>query len=111
MNQKLANARVIELMHHYGPTHHSVCPVEFFFYSNREDDAANLAIDLHKLGYQVYSVNEPNDHCDKWSVVGLTDKISLEENSLNAWTDRMEKLGEEHNSLFDGWGAMVDPAY
>lgn len=31
-------------------------PVEFFFYSNKEDDAQLLSADLQKEGYEVYGV-------------------------------------------------------
>jgi regulator of RNase E activity RraB len=109
MSRKEANTRVLELMEHYGTKDNSVLAVEFFFYADKQDDASNLAIELHKLGYEIYHVTDPGSISSQWSVTGSTLKMSMKEDELSAWTDKMEQLARENNSMFDGWGTLLDP--
>jgi regulator of RNase E activity RraB len=109
MSRKEANARVLELMDHYGKKDNPVLPVGFFFYADKQDDASNLAIDLSKLGYEIYNVYEPDANCKQWAVIGNTPKMDMSETALTEWTDKMEGLAEENNSVFDGWGTLIDP--
>lgn len=109
MSKKEANARVLELMEHFGTKDNSVLSVEYFFYADKEDNACNLAIELHKLGYEIYNVSEPDAQFKQWSIIGCTSKINMDDNSVTEWTDKMESLAEENNCRFDGWGTLIDP--
>ena len=108
MSQKLANARVLEIVKHFGAKDNSVLAIEFFFYADRQDDASNLAIDLYRLGYEIYGVNAPEGACKQWSVIGSTPKMSADDEAMYAWTVSMEKLGMANNCIFDGWGTLID---
>jgi hypothetical protein len=88
----------------------SAVSVEFFFYADRENDACNLAIELHKLGYQVDGLREPGNTRDQWAITGITPKMKTEGEEFISWMDRMDELAKGNCCMFDGWGAMVDPA-
>ncbi len=108
MNRKLANTRVLELVKHFGTKDNSVLSVEFFFYTDRQDDASNLAIELHRLGYEIYGVSELVVGSRQWSVTGHTPKMSADDEAMHQWTVSMEKLGMSNNCTFDGWGTLID---
>ncbi|MBI4945487.1 MAG: ribonuclease E inhibitor RraB [Bacteroidetes bacterium] len=109
MSRKGANARVLELMEHFGAKNNSLMSVEFFFYANKQDDASNLLIDLSKLGYKIYTVDEPDAAKKQWAIIGNTPKMDVSETALAEWTEKMERLAIENNSAFDGWGTLIDP--
>lgn len=82
--------------------------IEFFFYTDEENKANNLAIELNKLGYEVYGVSAPREGINDWSVIGCTGNMSLNEKDLNAWSQQMIQLGYECDCKFDGWGTLID---
>ena len=109
MSRKAANARVLALMDHYGAKDNAVLSVEFFFCSQKQDHANNLAIDLSKLGYTIDTINEPDPAKPQWTIVGYTPKMDVSTNAITDWTIKMEQLAKENNSVFDGWGTLIDP--
>ena len=109
MSRKGANARVLELMNHFGTKDNSVLSVEFFFYADKQDDASNLAIELSKLGYRIDTLNEPHNAINQWAIIGTTPKMDIGESAINTWTARMKQLAKENNSVFDGWGTSINP--
>jgi regulator of RNase E activity RraB len=76
-----------------------------FFYANTEDDANNLAIDLHKLGYEVDVHGDGVSRKHKWSIMGTTAEMDSDLNSVSAWSEEMHKLAKTHHAEFDGWGS------
>jgi len=96
--------RILTLTKEYsGKTDHTQS-VEFFFYANTEDKACNLAIELRRLDYEVYCIDKSTD---KWSVIGCTPPISLNETRLTEWGESMYELANEHGIEFDGWGKLI----
>jgi Regulator of ribonuclease activity B len=79
--------------------------VEFFFYANTEDAAANLSIDLSQLGYEIYKTDyKRNPIC----VSGCTLLIPTDEDSFVQWVTGMEAIAQQHNAEFDGWGMLAE---
>lgn len=95
----------LELSKQYGASMEGLQPVEFFFYSQTENEAADLLIDLHNLGYVLYGVGDCGD--ERWSVIGATPPISLNEGDFSVWLDMMHAFADKHNSIFDGWGMLI----
>lgn len=95
----------IELSKNFGTSFDEPQPLEFFFYAQTENEASDLLIDLHNLGYVTYGVGE----CDakRWSVIGATPPISIKENDFKFWIDMMYVLADKHSSQFDGWGMLI----
>lgn len=109
MIRKAANSRVLELIDHFGTKDNSLLSMEFFFYADKQDDASNLAIELHKLGYQIYKVHEPDTISAQWGIIGATPKMKMDDDSVSEWSEKMELLAKENNARFDGWGTLIDP--
>ncbi len=109
MSRKAANERVLEFIDHYSTTDNSLLEVEFFFYTSSQDDASNLSIDLFKLGYKLYAIDEPDAARKNWGVMGITKKMKMDDESITIWTDKMDALAEANNAEFDGWGTLIDP--
>lgn len=94
-----------ELSKNFGASLDQLQPVEFFFYAQTENEASDLLIDLHNLGYVPYGVGACDDK--KWSVIGATPPISIKENDFKISVDMMYALAHKHNSLFDGLGMLI----
>lgn len=75
-----------------------------FFFANNENDANNLAIELHNLGYEVdmHENEEPGKY--RWSITGTTMEIDSSEENIARWSEEMVKLAKAHRAEFDGWG-------
>jgi regulator of RNase E activity RraB len=82
--------------------------IEFFFYAKTQDDASNLAIELNRLGYNVEWVDRSAGDKDKWLVSGWTQGMNMDEDHVIKWSEAMDKLANEHDCLFDGWGTFVE---
>jgi|GEM_PF-5337140 len=94
----------IELSKNFGAPSDELQPVEFFFYAQTENEASDLLIDLHNLGFVPYGVGVCDDK--RWSVIGATPPISIKESDFTVWVEMMYALADKHNSLFDGWGML-----
>ena len=105
--QPVLNKEVLKLMKRFGGTSNSFQSVEFFFYSDTEDKANNLAIELNKLNYEVYGVSQSFKE-NEWSIIGCTPALNLNDESLNAWSKQMVDLGFKCDCKFDGWGTLIE---
>lgn len=97
--------RWLDLSKNFGAASNQLQPVEFFFYASTENEASNLLIDLHLLEYVLYGIHECEDK--RWSVIGATPPISIDEKDITSWVDLMYALAEKHHSVFDGWGMLI----
>ncbi len=103
-----ANARTLEQLEKYSTSENSGLRMEFFFYTDEQNKASNLAIDLSKLGYRIDTVDRSEGDEGLWVVTGLTTKMKSDLNTMNDWTTLMWKIGFENDCEFDGWGTLVD---
>lgn len=78
---------------------------DFFFYSDLEDNASNLAVDLHKRGYEVNVYHEPGGRIHPWGIIGTTHEMDTDLDFISKWSEEMYLLAKEHHSVFDGWGS------
>lgn len=106
--QQILNKEVLALGKKYGQKENAFQSVEFFFYSDKGNKANNLAIELAKLGYEVYDAFPPKDENQQWSVIGCTTPMNLEEDELTHWSEQMIELGYECDCKFDGWGTLIE---
>ena len=103
--QKFLNEKVLGLFHDYGGTK-EFQGIEFFFYTDTPDKANNLAIELSAMGYEVYGADKGPD--DKYSIIGCTMPIGMDEESVTNWSKQMCKLGYDNDCQFDGWGTLIE---
>src|SRR5688500_12368753 len=106
--QHLLNKKILEVRKKYGGKSNAFQRVEFFFYSDQEGKANNLAIELSKLGFKVYGVDPPQHEDQQWSVIGCTPAMYLNEDELTGWSEKMMQLGYGCDCKFDGWGALIE---
>ena len=106
--QPALNSRVFQLMKRFGGKSDSTQPVEFFFYSDEEDKANNLAIELSRMGYEVYGVYQPESGYTQWAVIGCTPPMKLCGKQFDDWTMQMAQKGFESDCKFDGWGTLIE---
>jgi regulator of RNase E activity RraB len=77
--------------------------LEFFFYTNTEDKARQLANEIAKLNYSVQYGISGGDR--KLIVVnGWTTKKRMTNEVIENWTKQMCELGYMFDCDFDGWG-------
>lgn len=87
----------------YGVTDETELKLEFFFYTNTEAKAVELAAALKKKGYSVGQ--KPAAHDKSLRVVtGWTEKMKMEDGIVIAWTREMCEIGYGSDCEFDGWG-------
>lgn len=106
--QSEMNSQTLAQLKNYGVNSDSELKLEFFFYTNEQDKASNLAIDLKALDYEIETVNKAVGDEKLWIVSGWTTKIKMDINSVTDWTTKMCNLGFEHDCDFDGWGTNPD---
>ena len=104
MYYKVVN-KMLSLSKKYGGKTGHLQQVEFFFYADSEDKGSNLAIELSKLGYHVYGVEKS---VDKWSIIGATPLMKIDEESLTKWGGAMYALANEMEVFFDGCGMLIE---
>lgn len=106
--QKEMNGQTLTQLSKYGVGDDSELSLEFFFYTDKQDKASNLAIELKKLNYNIETVDKSAGDPKLWAVTGWTTPIQMDINSLTKWTEHMCKLGYENDCDFDGWGTNPD---
>ena len=81
--------------------------LEFFFYTNTADKAAQFANQIRKLNYEVkHGISAGDDKL--FIVTGWTSKMKMSEEVVTAWTKQMCDLGYEYDCEFDGWGTQPE---
>ena len=106
-SQKRMNFDTLLQLGKYGVDNDSQLRLEYFFYTNEQDKASNLAIELSKLGYEV-TVDISEGNKDQWVITGWTTKMQMDLNTVTGWTNQMCKLGYDNDCDFDGWGTFPD---
>jgi len=87
----------------YGVTDETQLKLEFFFYTNSESKASELAKALKEKGYSVQTKPAPQDK--KFQLItGWTEKVKMTDAVVIAWTREMCELGYANDCDFDGWG-------
>lgn len=108
VKQKQMNAKTLEQLSNYGITETSELKLEFFFYTNEQDKANNLAIELKKLNYQIDHAETSAGEKNEWVVSGWSTKVKMELGIITDWTTQMCKLGYDNDCDFDGWGTDLE---
>jgi regulator of RNase E activity RraB len=81
--------------------------LEYFFYTNTEAKAKELAAEIEKLNYKVdYGISAGDKRL--FVVTGWTTKIKMADEVVKSWTKKMCDLGFKFDCEFDGWGTEPD---
>jgi hypothetical protein len=87
----------------YGVTDETELKLEFFFYTNTEAKASELADALKKKGYAVERKPAARDKALQ-VITGWTAKMKMTDAIVIGWTREMCELGYASDCEFDGWG-------
>lgn len=109
--QKQMNTKTLLQLSKYGINDSSELELEFFFYTNEQTKANNLAIELKKLNYKIYFIYPSEAEKKLWVISGWTNKIKMDLQNVINWTTQMCKLGFDNDCDFDGWGTNPDQDY
>jgi Regulator of ribonuclease activity B len=81
--------------------------LEYSFHTDSPRKASALAGHLEEYGCQVERYRPAGD--ERLSVVtGRTPPTTMSHTSLQTWTERMCRLGFEHDCRFDGWRTTAE---
>lgn len=106
--QKEMNSQTLAQLNKYHVGDDSELSLEFFFYTDQQDKASNLAIELKKLSYNIKTVDKSASDSKLWVVTGWTTPIKMDIGSVTKWTEQMCKIGFDNDCDFDGWGTNPD---
>ena len=105
-NQTAMSPQTLEQLRSLNVTDSTQLKLEFFFYTDTKEKAAQLSQALKDLGYSVeHGPSEGNK--DVLVITGWTTKMPMTESTVVAWTRKMCQVGFENDCEFDGWG--TDP--
>jgi tetratricopeptide (TPR) repeat protein len=106
--QKEMNGRTLSQLNKYGVVDDSELSLEFFFYTDKQDKASNLAMELKKMNYSIETVDKSPGDPKLWAVTGWTTPMQMDIKSVTKWTEQMCEVGYENDCEFDGWGTNPD---
>lgn len=95
--------QTVAQLRNYGVTDSTQLKLEFFFYTDNDAKAQELALALRELGYDA-NVDQAAGDVSLMLVNGWTTPMPMDEATVTDWTARMCQVGFEHDCEFDGWG-------
>ncbi|MEM9327346.1 MAG: ribonuclease E inhibitor RraB [Bacteroidota bacterium] len=98
--------RVLRLINRLG-TGDQNQKVEFFFYARDIVWAHILGNYLRSVDYEV-EVSMSASSSQTYLVSGCTTPMQLEEEQLQEWSELMERLAQQCEAEFDGWGTLIN---
>jgi hypothetical protein len=101
--QTTMSPQTVAQLRKHGVTHEANLKLEFFFYTDHVAKGQALAKSLQDLQYKV-ECGPAADDSRSVLVTGWTTPLKMSEDSVVAWTEKMCRLGYEHDCEFDGWG-------
>ncbi|MBT3201356.1 MAG: hypothetical protein HN350_15755 [Phycisphaerales bacterium] len=100
--QSVMSPMTLEQLRQYDVTDDTVLKLEFFFYSNSEENAARLTEELKALGYD--AEYGPSQDDGVMIISGWTTGMAMSEAVVVEWTQMMCRRGYDHDCELDGWG-------
>ncbi len=101
--QTTMSPQTVAQLRKHGVTDQASLKLEFFFYTDKDGKGQALAKALQELRYQVECGPAAGDS-RLVLLTGWTTPIKMSEGSVVEWTEKMCRLGYEHDCKFDGWG-------
>jgi regulator of RNase E activity RraB len=98
--------QTLDVLRQHGVADDSLLRLEFFFYTNTSEKAAELSDNLTSLGYSS-SFGTSASNAKEFLVNGWSTPIKMDRCSALEWSALMCELAERYDCEFDGWG--TDP--
>ena len=103
---KMSPLTMAQLRKH-GVTESKSLKLEFFFYTDAPAKAQGLVRALQGLQYEVQSGPSASNR-RILVVTGWTSPMKMDDETVVAWTEKMCRLGYDHDAEFDGWGTNAE---
>jgi regulator of RNase E activity RraB len=105
--QTLMCSQTLSQLYSHGVKKDSKKKLEFFFYTDNENNANKLSQELTELKYS--SNVDKSAHDNKIFLInGWSTEMEMEEKIVMIWTRSMCEIGYKYDCDFDGWGTNVD---
>ena len=101
--QTMMSPQTVAQLRKHGVTRDANLKLEFFFYTDNDAKGKSLDKSLQDLQYTVECGPAAGD-TRLVLVTGWTTPLKMSEEAVVAWTEKMCRLGYEHDCEFDGWG-------
>jgi len=101
--QSTMSPETVAQLRKHGVTDATGLKLEFYFYTDKDGKGQALAKALRELNYQVECGPAAGDP-RLIVVTGWTTPIQMSDGPVVAWTEKMCRMGYEHDCEFDGWG-------
>jgi hypothetical protein len=98
--------QTLDVLRQHGVDDDTLLRLEFFFYTNTREKAAELSDSLTSLGYSS-NFGTSASNAKEFLVNGWSTPIKMDKSSALEWSALMCELAASHDSEFDGWG--TDP--
>lgn len=99
--------RTIAELRKDGVTDNKELKLEYFFYTNTDAKAKQLANELSQLSYSV-DHRLAADSKIEYIITGWTTKMKIADEVVSKWTKEMCELGYKFDCDFDGWGTQPE---
>jgi hypothetical protein len=105
--QKKMSPMTLAQLRKLGVSESKSLKLEFFFYTDTEAKAHALATALNQLQYDAGS-EAAAGNARQFVITGWSTPIKMDESEVVSWTEKMCRLGFEHDADFDGWGTSPE---
>ena len=102
-SQLSMSPQTIEQLRAYGVGEDKWLKLEYFFYTNSAEQAAELSKELDVMGYSNQYGESAHDK-NMQIITGWSTPISMATDTVVEWTASMCNIGFKHDCEFDGWG-------
>ena len=106
--QENNNRMVLDQLYKMNVSEDRDLSLEFFFYTNDEKKAVNLAGKLENAGYKITYVQRAESDKRLWVVNGWSLKMKMNLPTVTGWSKLMCNMGYETDCDFDGWGTTPE---
>ncbi|MEW6410841.1 MAG: ribonuclease E inhibitor RraB [Candidatus Zixiibacteriota bacterium] len=108
IQQQASGAReVLAQLRQAGVTDQMERKLEYFFYTNTETNASDLAAALAGKGY-AGAYGPADEQSGLFLVTGWTTDILMSDSVVIDWSAEMCRLAFDHDCQFDGWGTYTE---
>jgi len=98
----IANGDVLERIYSSNVSPETKLPIEFFYVSDQEEKLKKLGLQL-LAEFPQYTDLKVQPYNDNYELLGITNPITMDLETINAWNQQMWDIGYQFDCKLDGW--------
>ena len=98
----IANGDVLERIYSSNVSPETKLPIEFFYVSDQEEKLKKLGLQL-LAEFPQYTDLKVQPYNDNFELLGITNPITMDLETINAWNQQMWDIGYQFDCKLDGW--------